>query len=272
MRAGVRLRSVVLTAIVGLFLVAPWPAAPQSAPAKIEWLSWSIFRMTSPNGKVILTNPFVTNPDSPVKAADIEKADIILVADGHPDEVGSAAEIALSTKAQVVTTHELARGFLKAKGLPETQARMGQPGDRFRFDGITVRLVNSVHGSGHPEPPGYDGGAALGFFITFENGLTVYFSGSTALTMDMQLWGSMYQPDVAILVLSGNRDVKDIAQMARFLALGNPRLKTVIPHHHRLQPPAGAPTPQDLAREIQALNLPLTVLNPELKKVYTLSP
>ena len=55
--------------------------------------------------------------------------------------------------------------------------------------------------------------------IEFENGLTVYFSGSTALTMDMQLWGSMYQPDVAILVLSGNRDVKDIAQMARFLTL-----------------------------------------------------
>ncbi|MGH7362422.1 MAG: MBL fold metallo-hydrolase [Candidatus Methylomirabilales bacterium] len=272
MRAGMWIRSAVSIGILGLFLVAPNPAAAQAAPVKMEWLSWSIFRLTSPAGKVILTNPFVTNPDSPVKAGDIEKADIILVADGHPDEVGSAAEIALKTRATVVTTHELARGFLKAKGLPESQARMGQPGDRFRFDGVTVRLVNAVHGSGNPEPPGYYGGAALGFFITFENGLTVYFSGSTALTMDMQLWGSMYQPDVAILVLSVNRDVEDIAQMARFLAMGNPRLKTVIPHHHRLQPPAGAPTPQDLAREIQALNLPVTVMSPELKKAYTLSP
>lgn len=272
MRARGELWLTVVIAIVGLSLLRPGLVGAQGTPVNLEWLSWSIFRLTSPGGKVILTNPFVTNPDSPVKAADIEKADIILVADGHPDEVGSTAEIALKTGAQVVATHELARGFLKAKGLPETHVRMGQPGDRFRFDGVTVRLVNSVHGSGHPEPPGYYGGAALGFFITFENGLTVYFSGSTALTMDMQLWGSMYQPDVAILVLSGNRDVKDVAQMARFLSMGNPRLKTVIPHHHRLQPPAGAPTPQDLAREIQALNLPVIFLNPELKKAYTLSP
>lgn len=272
MRARGGLWSIVVIAVVGLFLLPPGLAAARGAPVRLEWLSWSIFRLTSPTGRVILTNPFVTNPDSPVKAGDIEKADIILVADGHPDEVGSTAEIAVKTGAQVVTTHELARGFLKAKGLPGTQVREGQPGDRFRFDGITVRLVNAVHGSGNPEPPGYYGGAALGFFITFENGLTVYFSGSTALTMDMQLWGSMYRPDVAILVLSGNRDVKDIAQMARFLAMGNGRLKTVIPHHHRLQPPPGAPTPQDLAREIQALNLPISLLNPELKKAYTLSP
>ncbi|MGH7395700.1 MAG: hypothetical protein ACREJF_08905, partial [Candidatus Methylomirabilales bacterium] len=92
MRAGVWFRSAVSIGIVGLFLVAPHPAAPQGAPVKMEWLSCPIFRLTSPTGKVILTNPFVTNPDSPVKAGDIEKADIILVADGHPDELFGGAK------------------------------------------------------------------------------------------------------------------------------------------------------------------------------------
>ena len=58
-------------------------------PVKLEWFSWSIFRLTSPTGKIVLTNPFVTNPDSKVKVADFPKADVIVVADGHRDEVGS---------------------------------------------------------------------------------------------------------------------------------------------------------------------------------------
>ena len=83
-----------LVAVVAAIL-AGWPmAAPaQTGAVKMEWLSWSIFRFTSPTGKVIVTNPFVTNPDSPVKVPDFPKVDVILVADGHGDEVGSTDEI-----------------------------------------------------------------------------------------------------------------------------------------------------------------------------------
>ena len=80
-------------------MLATWAgqAPAQSGPVKMEWLSWSIFRFTSPSGKVIVTNPFVTNPDSPVKVDDFPKVDAILVADGHRDEVGSTDEIAIKT-------------------------------------------------------------------------------------------------------------------------------------------------------------------------------
>ncbi len=77
-------------------------ALAQSGPVKMEWFSWSIFRFTSPTGKVVLTNPFVTNPDSPVKVADFPKVDVILVADGHGDEVGSSDEIAIKTGAKII--------------------------------------------------------------------------------------------------------------------------------------------------------------------------
>ena len=43
----------------------------------------------------------------------------------------------------------------------------------------------------------------MGFFITLEDGYTIYFSGSTDLTLDMKLWGELFKPDAAIVYLSG---------------------------------------------------------------------
>ena len=254
--------------LVGL---AMWPAGAlaQSGPVKMEWLSWSIFRFTSPSGKVVLTNPFVTNPDSPVKVADFPKVDVIVVADGHPDEVGSTAEITLQTGAKIVSTFEMFWVYFEPRKVPVAQVLRSNPGDWNKIDGITIRNVNSVHGSGTGDK-GY-GGVAMGFMISFENGLTVYFAGSTALTLDMQLWGSLYKPDVAILPLSGGRDPQDIVHMVRLLRTDNPNLKTVIPHHHRLKPPPGAPTPADMENALKAAGLPVSVLNPELSRVYELT-
>lgn len=263
-----------LPAVMGLavaWALAAWPtdARAQAGPVKMEWLSWSIFRFTSPAGKVILTNPFVMNPDSPVKAADFPKVDVILVADGHRDEVGSADEIAIKTGAKIVSTFEMYNVYFAPRNVPEAQILRGNPGDWNRIDRITIRNVNSVHGSGTVDK--LDGGAAMGFIIHFENGLTVYFSGSTALTLDMQLWGSLYKPDVAILPVSARRDPQDIVHMVRLLRTDNPNLKTIIPHHHRLKPDPGAPTPADVERVLKAAGLPVTVLNPELSRVYELT-
>jgi L-ascorbate metabolism protein UlaG (beta-lactamase superfamily) len=235
----------------------------------MEWLSWSIFRFTSPSGKVVVTNPFVANPDSPVKVPDFPKVDVIVVADGHGDEVGSTDEIAMKTGAKIVTPFEMFSNYFDPRKVPVAQVHRSGPGDILRVDGLTVRNVNSVHGSGTPDK--MYGGPAMGFMLHFENGLTVYFSGSTALTMDMQLWGSLYKPDVAILPLSANRDVQDIVHMVRLLRTDNPGLKTIIPHHHRLQPPAGAPTPVDMEAALRASGLPVTVLNPTLSQVYELT-
>jgi len=88
-------------AALGTFVVGGSSAAPAAQPAggsvTVEWFGWSHYRFTSPTGKVVLTNPFTSNPDSPIKPEDIEKADLIVVADGHGDEVGSTVAIANQT-------------------------------------------------------------------------------------------------------------------------------------------------------------------------------
>lgn len=253
----------------GLLVLVSSAASAQPKPVTLEYFSWSIFRLTSPQGQVILTNPFVTNPDSPVKVADFPKVDAILIADGHPDEVGSSAEIALATGAKVVTSFELYAVWFEPHKVPLPQVLRSGPGDTNRIGDVKIRNVTAVHGSGTADK--LNGGQAMGFFITFDNGLTVYFAGSTDTTLDMSLWGRQFKPDVAVLCLSNGRDPADLVEQARLLRTDNPNLKTVIPHHWRQQPPPGAHTPEDVAAAFKASGLPVTVIKPEFKKVYELT-
>src|SRR5260221_7383771 len=119
LRIGATLRALALGAIC-----MTWSAAAFAAgdPVKLEWFSWSIFRLTSPTGKIVLTNPFVTNPDSKVKVADFPKADAIVVADGHRDEVGSTDEIALATGAKIITSFEMYNVWFEPRKVPVEQA------------------------------------------------------------------------------------------------------------------------------------------------------
>jgi L-ascorbate metabolism protein UlaG (beta-lactamase superfamily) len=270
----------VLGALV--LLTLPSPAAPsgatrgaKAAAAKaavsLEWLGWSHFRLTSPAGKVVLLNPFVANPDSPVKVEDIKRADLIFAADGHLDEIGSTVQIAKQTGAGVFAPAELLSWFIE-QGVPESQVpvRFANPGDRLRLGAVTLRMVNSIHGSGLPAPTAQNpyGGPASGVFITFENGWTVYFAGSTAATRDQAMWAQMYKPDLAILPLNGSRDPMDFAMQVKQLKIGNPNLRTVIAHHLRVTPQPGQTTVTEARAAVRNLGLRgVRVVKPALSRV-----
>ena len=246
----------------------------QNGDVKIEWLTWSFFRITTPDGKVILTNPWYTNPDSSISLDDIPEADIILVPAGHPDEVGNALEVAAKTGATIVASHELINLVWKEEnaGFRDPiifddiiiKSESFQPGTTITIDGITIRAVTALHGNWNT------GGPAMGFFITMEDGYTIYFSGSTDLTLDMKLWGELFKPDAALLYLASGQNPSDVAVMAQLLSENNPNLKTVIPHHHRLDAPEGR-TPADLSKAMAELGLNVELIDPQPGVVYTLS-
>ena len=246
----------------------------QNGDVKIEWLGWSFYRITTPGGVVILTNPWYTNPDSAISLEDIPEADIILVPTGHPDEVGNALEIAAKTDTTIVASHDLINLVWKDKdalrsdpvtfdGIPIQTAQF-QPGSTATIDGITIRAVTALHGNWET------GGPAMGFFITMENGHVIYFSGSTDITLDMKLWGEMFKPDTAILYTHSSMNPHEIAMMAQLLSENNPNLKTVLPLHHRINAPEGH-TPADLRNAIEELGLKVKVIDPQPGVVYTLS-
>lgn len=250
------------------------PGTPAGGTVTMEYLGWSHFRFTSVSGKVILTNPWVTYPGSTVSLDDIPAADLILVPNRHLDEVGETIQIAQRTGAKIVAPVELNFWFMDV-GIPQAQiaSMFMSPGDRLDWEGITIRMVNAVHGSGINVPPGPTpavpyGGPAAGYYITFENGWTVYFSGSSGATADQALWAQMYKPHAAILGLNGGREPMDFAMMVKLTSTDNPNLVDVFPHHHFPAFPGQRPSVADAQAAVTAMGINQTVRDPALRQVF----
>ena len=246
-------------------------AQAQGGTVNVEWFGWSHFRLTSVNGKVILLNPWIEgNPDAAVSMDDIDRADLILVPNGHRDEVGNTVQLAQKTGARTWQPFELGDWF-REQGVPQDQVVRSNPGGRMVMDGIVVRMVNSVHGSGLPAPTPTTpyGGPAAGFVITFENGWTVYFTGSSAATWDQALWAEMYKPDAMIFHMGNDKDPMDVAMSIRLTTYNNPNLNTLMPHHHRVDPPAGATTVADVQAALGSMGISIPITNQTRSQVYS---
>lgn len=158
--------------------------------------------------------------------------------------------------------------LLIAWGVPEAQVMRRNPGGRFAWEGITIRVVGAVHGSGGRDPSGdykpVYGGVAAGFVVTFENGYTVYFSGSSAATQDMALWAEAYKPDAMIFLMASNSEPLDSAMAVKLVAGKSPNLKMLLPHHHRVTPPPGALTLAGMRKALDSMgvNIPIATLAP----------
>lgn len=276
-RAGQRALALVV-ALAAVLVVASVPstASAQDGVPTLEWFGWSHFRLTSTTGKIIHTNPFTTNPDTTVSVDDINKVDLIVAADGHQDELGQIVPIAQKTGAMTFAAGGGVNGWLLEQGVPMGQIaqRFAQPGSLYRLGDVRVVMLNAVHGSELPSPSAANpyGGTAASYMFTFEDGYTLYFSGSSAATADMALWAEMYKPHAMIFHMGGTHDAIDVAMTIKLMGTNNPNLKMLIPHHHRVQVPAGQTTIADVQAAMAQLGAPaITITEPVRSQVYQLT-
>ena len=168
--------------------------------SQLTWYGQAAFRLVTPSGKVILIDPWITNPLNPngkQDLADLKKVDLILISHGHSDHVGDAVEIAKRTKAKLVTSFDQAQAYTRYLGFPSEQVGVDSAGNvggtLVFFDGeVKITLVNAIHGStltakekGGDMP--YPAGNPIGFVIAVRNGPTLYHTGDTDEFTDMQL-------------------------------------------------------------------------------------
>jgi L-ascorbate metabolism protein UlaG (beta-lactamase superfamily) len=165
---------------------------------KVSYYGHSCFSVTA-GGKTLLFDPFIT-PNPLAKAVDAKKiaADYILVSHGHEDHLADAVEIAKRTGATVIANFEVAV-WLNQKGAPKIHPM--NHGGGFNFDFGRVKFVSAIHSSTMPD--GSPGGNPGGFVVESADG-NFYYSGDTALTMDMKLTGESTKLKFAALCVGDN--------------------------------------------------------------------
>lgn len=265
--------------VVGASFVPTAGAANEAeGEVTLEWLGWNAWRVTSPTGKVLLLNPFITNPASPVTLETLGPVDLILVTNGHGDEVGQTIDIALQTGATIVPSGwDFGRWFIGA-GVPRAQVIQRSPGERYQHEGITIRLVQGIHGTAINAPPGpllestppaTNADITSAFYVTFENGWTLYYGGSGAASLDMTWQAGLYQPHAAIVHLSSSKEPLDFAMAVKFLSDENANLSAVLPGH--LLPREVESNVAGAQAALDALQVGLTVTAPAVGERYRFS-
>jgi L-ascorbate metabolism protein UlaG (beta-lactamase superfamily) len=180
-------------------------------------------------GRSLLFDPYIT-PNELAKAIDVSKvaADYILISHGHSDHVADAVSIAQRTGATVLANFEIIT-WLAKQGLKKTHPL--NHGGSFAFDFGRAKLVPAIHSSSLPD--GSYGGNPGGFVVETEAG-NFYYSGDTALTLDMKLIGEAVQLQFAALCLGDNftMGIDDAVRAADFV-----RCHEILGLHYDTFPP-----------------------------------
>ncbi len=133
------------------------------------------------NGISLLFDPFISlNQAASSINIDEIKADYILISHGHQDHIHDAEAIAKRTGAAIISNYEIVSWF----GAKDIKGHPMNHGGKWKFDWGFVKYVNAVHSSSFPD--GSYAGNPGGFVVEI-HGKCFYFSGDTALTMDMKL-------------------------------------------------------------------------------------
>ncbi len=229
--------ALVLTAIVFSSNVFSSSAQP-ALNTQLQWYGQSAFKLTTPSGKVLLIDPWLTNPVNPTGKADLAKldrVDLILITHGHFDHVGDATAIAQKTKAKLVSTADLGQALVNYGGYPkdlvglETQGNFG--GELTLLNGdVKVAFIPAIHSSAvaSDSSPAQYAGNPGGFLISVKNGPAIYHTGDTDLFQDMALIPRFRKVSL-MLACIGDHFTMGPTRAAEAVKLVNPTI--VVPMH-----------------------------------------
>jgi L-ascorbate metabolism protein UlaG (beta-lactamase superfamily) len=190
---------------------------------EVLWLGQSAVRITSPGGKVIVLDPYLSKnpktPDAWKNPAALGKVDLVLVTHAHGDHLGDAVAIVKANNAPLWASQGLAAALAALGELPGNLSnRMGQGGSitPFGANGVKIIMTHAEHNSELAwENPAtkkvevHFGGEPCGFIVQMENGLKIYHMGDTGLFSDMKFIGEYYKPDIVLIPIGGGQFVMD---------------------------------------------------------------
>ncbi|MFH1927371.1 MAG: MBL fold metallo-hydrolase [Chloroflexota bacterium] len=212
----------------------------------IRFLGTAAFEIITAGGKRILIDPYLDeNPVSPIKVADLDHLDLLLVTHAAYDHLGDAEAILRRLPDLPLICGADVRGYLMYRGIDGNRLRAIPWGMMIQEAGIRVRPVESRHWSYIQTEDFHSfSSTPLGFIIYAGEGQRIYVSGDTAIFGDLKLLGELYEPTVGLInvgvpakhrgmahgvaeYLTGEMDAREAAMACQWLGL-----KYAIPCHH----------------------------------------
>jgi L-ascorbate metabolism protein UlaG (beta-lactamase superfamily) len=257
MQPAARLQIAAIAACAALVLgcapMAPSSSSPppgQGAVAgktQLLWLGQAAFRITTPGGKTIVIDPWITagtKAPQPYKGnlAALGKVDLLLVTHAHVDHIGDAPALAKMHNTKLYGPADMMTPMVTLGILPaELTHRFNKSGSVTPLPGIKVTSVKAEHSSllvwNNPatgKNESHPAGEAVGYIIELENGFRIWHMGDTGLFGDMKFIADYYKPDLVLAPIGGNFTMgpEDAAYGIRNWI--NP--KTVIAMHYNSNP------------------------------------
>jgi L-ascorbate metabolism protein UlaG (beta-lactamase superfamily) len=166
---------------------------------RLTYYGHACFTVETGEGKKLLFDPFITGNElaTNINIAAID-ADYILLSHGHDDHIADCIAIAQGTGAKVICNWEI-HEWLNKRRVVNTHP-MNTGGCR-GFGDFNVKCVVAQHSSSLPD--GSYGGNAMGFIIQSKDE-SFYYSGDTAVTLDMQLIPKWAKLNFAVLPIGDN--------------------------------------------------------------------
>jgi L-ascorbate metabolism protein UlaG (beta-lactamase superfamily) len=212
----------------------------------IRFLGTAAFDIRTASGKRLLIDPYLEeNAYSPLKVADLEDVDLLLVTHAAYDHLGDTLAIMKRYPDLPLVAGVDVRGYLMAQGIEGTRIWSSPWGMMIEVAGVRIRPVESRHWSYIQLDDGRSfSSIPLAYIIYASNDVRIYHSGDTTIFSDMKLIGQLYQPTIGLInvgvprehrgaehgvpeYLTGEMTASEAALACRWLGL-----KEAIPCHH----------------------------------------
>lgn len=247
-----------------------------NATTEIVWYGHASFKIKTPQGKVLLIDPWIVNPANNYNKKyleELDRVDFILLTHAHGDHVGNSIEIAKKTGAKLVASYDLGMAMILHGGFPEKQfgyETTGNIGGEITLlDGeIKISFVPAVHSSAleinNPQKGLVYAGNPGGFIISIKNGPVIYHTGDTDLFKDMKIIGSLYKVDI-MMVCIGDKFTMGPKKAAIATKWVNPRI--VVPMHYGTFPVLTGKV-EDFEKELKSQKVKSKLLKMKIGEIY----
>jgi L-ascorbate metabolism protein UlaG (beta-lactamase superfamily) len=199
---------------------------------KIQMLGHATFKVTTPENKIIIVDPWLTgNTFMPDALKQFDDTDLFLITHGHDDHFDlEVLDIIKNGKTKIIA-NSMVRWYLIENHCPLTAIEAMNLGGTLSLLDCKITMVNAFHTShiNISETQARFGHNAVGFILHLSDGTCIYFAGDTCVFGDMKLIADIYKPNIAVLPI-GDRYTMGPVEASHAIRLLN--VKSVIPFHY----------------------------------------